>query len=69
MGTFYVSCEIQNHIQRNNSFHIKNILVDTGSEYTWINEDILKKVGVVPEKKRYNFYYGKRSIHNTSSRI
>ncbi|MBI4552995.1 MAG: aspartyl protease family protein [Candidatus Latescibacteria bacterium] len=51
MGAFYTSCIIQNHVDRTRSARISKILVDTGSEYTWIPEATLEKVGVVREKK------------------
>jgi len=55
MGTFYTSCRIENHIDRKKSIEIPRILVDTGSEFTWINEDSLRKIGVGREKKDYTF--------------
>jgi predicted aspartyl protease len=55
MGTFYTTCRIENHIDRKKSVEIPRILVDTGSEFTWINEDSLRKIGVGREKKDYTF--------------
>ncbi len=51
MGTFYVGCKIENHIHRDKHVNIPKILVDTGSEYTWVAEKVLKKIGIAPEKK------------------
>lgn len=51
MGAFYTSCIIQNHVDRTRSARLSKILVDTGSEYTWIPEATLEKIGVVREKK------------------
>ena len=51
MGTFYTGCRIENHIDRSKSSRIPKVLVDTGSEYTWIPETVLDKIGVVREKK------------------
>jgi hypothetical protein len=31
------------------------MLVDTGSELSWIAEDILQKIGVTPEKRNIEF--------------
>lgn len=31
------------------------MLVDTGSEYTWVSEKLLRKLGVAPEKKDVAF--------------
>ena len=51
MGRFYTSCIIENHTQREKSTRIPKLLVDTGSEYTWIFAETLNKIGVVREKK------------------
>ena len=51
MGTFYTKCIIKNHINRKKSASIPKILVDTGSEYTWISNKILHKMKVTREKK------------------
>lgn len=51
MGSFYVGCKIENHIHRHRSIHITKMLVDTGSEYTWIPLSALEKIGVEREKK------------------
>ncbi len=51
MGTFYTKCLIENHIDRKKSIVIPKLLVDTGSEYTWIPQNLLEKVHVTREKK------------------
>ncbi|MEW5766255.1 MAG: hypothetical protein AB1797_01340 [bacterium] len=51
MGTFYTGCTIRNHINRKKSVRIPKILVDTGSEYTWVLTEILNSIGVKREKK------------------
>ncbi len=55
MGTFYVGCYLENHIERRKAIRIPKLLVDTGSEYTWISDHNLKKIEVVPEKKDIAF--------------
>lgn len=55
MGTFYTGCQIENHINREKAMRIPKLLVDTGSEYTWVLEKTLKKIGVTPEKKDMSF--------------
>ena len=55
MGTFYTSCVIENHINRAKSIQIPKLLVDTGSEFTWIPEVTLEKIGIVREKKDVTF--------------
>ncbi|MFH0939667.1 MAG: retroviral-like aspartic protease family protein [Planctomycetota bacterium] len=55
MGTFYTKCIIENHIDRKKLISIPKILVDTGSEYTWIPSETLHKIVVVREKKDLAF--------------
>lgn len=54
MGTFYTSCRIENH-NRKRSAEIRRVLVDTGSEYTWVNEETLVALGIRREKKDQTF--------------
>jgi predicted aspartyl protease len=55
MGTFNTSCVIENHIERLKSVRIAKLLVDTGSEYTWVPAANLEKIGVAREKKDIRF--------------
>ena len=55
MGTFYSGCTIMNHINRDKAIHLSRLLVDTGSEYTWVPADKLEKIGVDREKKDITF--------------
>ena len=55
MGTFHVGALIENHIDRNKKVRIAKILVDTGSEYTWLPERTLEKIGITREKKDVAF--------------
>lgn len=55
MGTFSVGCKIANHIDRARAARSPRVLVDTGSEYTWIAGATLEKIGVVREKKDLEF--------------
>src|SRR5690242_8105035 len=43
MGTFYVRCKIENHVDRSKSVVVPKLLVDTGSDYTWIPLRFLEK--------------------------
>ncbi|MFH0775580.1 MAG: hypothetical protein V2A53_08860 [bacterium] len=54
MGRFYVDCTIRN-IQREGSVAVTKMLVDTGSEYTWIPEEDLRKIDVGKEKRGLSF--------------
>ena len=55
MGTFTVGCRIANHLDRTKSVEIPQLLVDTGSEYTWVPAKLLEKIGVEREKKDIEF--------------
>lgn len=55
MGTFYVDCLIENYADRERKVLVRRALVDTGSENTWIAEETLRKIGLVPEKKDIQF--------------
>jgi predicted aspartyl protease len=51
MGTFYVGCKVENHKDQKKSAVIPKLLVDTGSEFTWMPSEVLEKIGVEPVKK------------------
>ena len=55
MGTFHTGCRVENHIERSKGVEIPRLLVDTGSEYTWVPEAKLEKIGVTREKKDLQF--------------
>lgn len=55
MGTFFVKCKIENIVDRNKSVLIPKMLVDSGSEYTWIPAMTLEKIEVEREKKDLPF--------------
>jgi len=55
MGTFDVSCRVHNTIDRGKSAEIPRLLVDTGSEHTWIPGQTLEGLGIQREKKDVPF--------------
>jgi len=55
MGTFSIRCKIENISAREKSAVIPEILVDTGSEYTWVSANTLEKLDVQREKKDVTF--------------
>jgi predicted aspartyl protease len=55
MGTFYTKCKIENAVDRERSAVVSRILVDTGSEYTWVPATTLEKIGIDREKKDVAF--------------
>jgi predicted aspartyl protease len=52
---FYTPCVVQNHVDRKRQFRVPKVLVDTGSEYTWISESTLERISVAREKKDLSF--------------
>lgn len=55
MGTFEVTCRVENHVDPSKSMRIAKLLVDTGSEHTWVPAARLEKIGVKREKKDVQF--------------
>ena len=55
MGTFYTSCRVENHVDRSKSVRVPKLLVDTGSEFTWISAAKLEEIAVRREKKDLRF--------------
>jgi len=55
MDTLHVDCTIENHVDRTRSVSEAHVLVDTGSEYTWVPRTDLESIGVEREKKDLRF--------------
>src|SRR5438105_2687284 len=55
MGTFYTGCRVENPVARARSARLSKLLVDTGSDYTWVPEATLDKIGISREKKDLEF--------------
>lgn len=55
MGTFQVAVEIANAVNRRRRATLDKVLVDTGSEYTWIPEAVLKRLQIAEEKRDLTF--------------
>ena len=55
MGTFSVGCRIENVVDRSKGMTVRRVLVDTGSEYTWVSGAALEKIGIPREKKDIEF--------------
>jgi predicted aspartyl protease len=51
MGIFYVGCRVQNHKDEKRAAVIPRLLVDTGSEFTWLPGEELRRIGIEPVKK------------------
>ena len=55
MGLFSVGCLLENQKDRKRAVRVPKVMVDTGSELTWISQRQLEKIGVEPEKKDVHF--------------
>jgi len=55
MPGFYIKCKIENPINRTRSAVLEKLLVDTGSEFTWVSEKTLDRIGIKQEKKDVGF--------------
>ena len=51
MGVFYVDCELVNIRVSKRRVAVPKLLVDSGSEYTWIPAETLKQLGATVAKK------------------
>ena len=64
MGTFHTKCTIVHTLDRDRSAVIQKMLVDTGSEYTWVPARTLERLGIDREKKDLAFVEAQmRLIH------
>ena len=55
MGAFYTKCEIENPVDRDRAMILPKLLVDSGSEFTWVAEKNLEKIGIRREKEDVRF--------------
>lgn len=55
MGTFYAKCKIENPVDRKRSVIVPKLLIDTGSEFTWVSRRTLERIGIQREKKDVTF--------------
>ena len=55
MGGFYVDCTVENMVVRDRSALVSQLLVDKGSESTWLPEAVLRDLGVQIEKSNQQF--------------
>jgi predicted aspartyl protease len=55
MGTFHVDCTVESVADRARSAVVARMLVDSGSEHTWVPMKVLESLGVGREKKDLTF--------------
>ena len=54
MGTFYVDCTVQD-VTGTKTASVPHMLVDSGSEHTWMPATVLESIGVERQKKDLTF--------------
>ncbi|MEM6330104.1 MAG: retroviral-like aspartic protease family protein [Planctomycetota bacterium] len=55
MGTFSTAARVADIADRDREISVPQMLVDTGSEYTWVTASLLEQIGVEREKKDRHF--------------
>src|SRR4051812_47271296 len=55
LGTFRIACTVANIANERRATRIPGLLVDTGSECTWIPAEALERIGIKPRKKDESF--------------
>lgn len=55
MGTIRRTIHVANVTRRAREAEVANVLVDTGSEYTWIPAETLERIAIKTEKKDLSF--------------
>ena len=55
MGVFYTDCEVVHKSNPKKSAKVAHLLVDSGSEFTWISGSVLQQLGIKVEKKDVPF--------------
>jgi predicted aspartyl protease len=62
MGVFYVDCTVENMAEAERSVRVNELLVDTGSEYTWLPKTVLIELGVSVRKPDQQFVMANGSV-------
>lgn len=55
MGTFYSACRVENIVERHIHAEFQKMMVDSGSELTWLPATTLESLGITREKKDVAF--------------
>jgi predicted aspartyl protease len=55
MGLFYTSCGVENPLRRGTIHPLDQVLVDTGSELSWLPGHVLEALGIAREKRAERF--------------
>jgi len=67
MGHFHVNCQVVNVRRPRKRVLVSNLLVDTGSEFSWVPEDLLEQAGIKVEKKDVPFQMANGQIITRST--
>jgi predicted aspartyl protease len=67
MGHFHVDCQVINIRRPRKRVMVSNLLVDTGSEFTWVPEELLEQAGIRVEKKDVPFQMANGQITTRST--
>jgi predicted aspartyl protease len=51
MGVFTIGCLIKNHVDREKSIKIPRLMLDAGSDATWIARKLLEQIEIKAEKR------------------
>lgn len=55
MGVFYVDCFVRSIAGSEDEIRVSKVLVDSGSEYTWLPAEELKNAGITVRKRDVPF--------------
>jgi predicted aspartyl protease len=55
MGVFFVDCTVENMMEPDKSARIEDLIVDKGSEFTWLAQGVLSSIGVRVRKPNQEF--------------
>lgn len=61
MGTLRTTVGVEGHARRGEVSFLDNVLVDTGSELTWVPRQVLEELGIRRER-RYRFQLADGSV-------
>lgn len=62
MGIFHTTMGVENHLRPGVIESLSDVLVDTGSELSWVPEPVLVRLGVQPVKLQRRFQMANGSV-------
>jgi predicted aspartyl protease len=67
MGHFHIECQVVNIRRPRKRVRVSNLLVDTGSEFSWVPAELLEQAGIKMEKKDVPFQMANGQIITRST--